>query len=92
LETDGSRVPRHVEPRQHRLRVEKMESGINARAIDFARFGLVFLHDGFWNGTQILPEAWVSASTTPLKPDPRTWETRRNWPDHGGYYKYHWWG
>ena len=71
---------------------EKMESGINARAIDYARFGLVFLHDGFWNGAQILPEAWVRTSTTPLKPDPRTWETMKSWPDHGGYYKYHWWG
>ena len=71
---------------------EKMESGINARAIDFARFGLIFLHNGFWNGTQILPEAWVRESTEPLRPDPRTWETSSSWPDYGGYYKYHWWG
>ena len=54
---------------------EKMESGINARAIDYARFGLIFLHDGFWNGVQILPESWVRESTEPLRPDPRTWET-----------------
>jgi CubicO group peptidase (beta-lactamase class C family) len=71
---------------------EKMESGINARAIDFARFGLIFLHNGFWNGMQILPESWVRESTEPLRPDPRTWETMSSWPDHGGYYKYHWWG
>ncbi len=38
---------------------EKMESGINARARDYARFGLIFLHDGFWNGVQILPKEWV---------------------------------
>ena len=71
---------------------EKMESGINARAIDFARFGLIFLHNGFWNGVQILPESWVRESTEPLRPDPRTWETFPGWLDHGGYYKYHWWG
>ena len=71
---------------------EKMESGINARAIDFARFGLIFLHDGFWNGVQILPRSWVHESTEPLRPDPRTWETFSYWPDYGGYYKYHWWG
>jgi len=71
---------------------EKMESGINARAIDFARFGLIFLHNGFWNGIQILPESWVRESTEPLRPDPRTWETFSFWPDYGGYYKYHWWG
>jgi CubicO group peptidase (beta-lactamase class C family) len=71
---------------------EKMESGINARAIDYARFGLIFLHDGFWNGVQILPEDWVRESTEPLRPDPRTWESAPFWPQAGGYYKYHWWG
>ena len=71
---------------------EKMESGINARAIDFARFGLIFLHNGYWNGVQILPESWVRESTEPLRPDPRIWETFPSWLDYGGYYKYHWWG
>lgn len=71
---------------------EKMESGINARAIDYARFGLIFLHDGFWNGNQILPESWVIESTRPLLPDPRTWETMSEVKEYGGYYKYHWWG
>ena len=71
---------------------EKMESGINARAIDFARFGLIFLHNGFWNGTQILTEAWVRESTEPLRPDPRTWETMSDLLTLGGYYKHHWWG
>jgi CubicO group peptidase (beta-lactamase class C family) len=71
---------------------EKMESGINARARDFARFGLIFLHNGSWNGAQILPEDWVRESTEPLRPDPRTWETMTDWPDYNGYYKYHWWG
>jgi len=71
---------------------EKMESGINARAIDYARFGLIFLHDGSWNGVQIIPEDWVRESTEPLRPDPRIWESSPSWPDLGGYYKYHWWG
>jgi len=71
---------------------EKMESGINARAIDFARFGLIFLHNGLWHGVQILPESWVRESTEPLRPDPRTWETMIDWPAYNGYYKYHWWG
>lgn len=71
---------------------EKMESGLNARAIDFARFGLIFLHGGAWNGRQILPADWVTVSTAPLRPDPRRWETFPNWPRLGGYYTYHWWG
>ena len=71
---------------------EKMESGINARAIDYARFGLIFLHNGLWNGAQILPEGWVRESTEPLRPDPRTWEAMSEGLDYGLYYKYHWWG
>jgi hypothetical protein len=71
---------------------EKMESGINARAIDYARFGLIFLHNGYWNGVQILPEDWVRESTEPLRPDPRIWGSMSYWPSFGGYYKYHWWG
>jgi len=71
---------------------EKMESGLNARAIDYARFGLIFLHNGSWNGTEILPESWVRESTEPLRPDPRIWDTFPSWQGYGGYYKYHWWG
>jgi CubicO group peptidase (beta-lactamase class C family) len=42
---------------------EKMESGLNARAVDYARFGLLFLHDGEWNGRRIVSEDWVRAAT-----------------------------
>ena len=35
--------------------LEKMESGINARAIDYAKFGRLYLNKGSWDGTQILP-------------------------------------
>ncbi|MDP3897834.1 MAG: serine hydrolase [Mesorhizobium sp.] len=47
---------------------EKMESGINARAIDFAKLGSLYLHRGVFNGHRILPEAWVDMSTTPVLP------------------------
>jgi hypothetical protein len=42
---------------------EKLESGINARAIDFAKLGSLYLHEGEWNGTRILPASWVREST-----------------------------
>ena len=42
---------------------EKMESGLNARAIDFARFGLMFANDGVVNGKQVVPKQWVSDAT-----------------------------
>lgn len=44
---------------------EKMESGINGRAIDFAKFGRLFLNNGNWDGTQVLPADWVAQSTGP---------------------------
>jgi CubicO group peptidase (beta-lactamase class C family) len=42
---------------------EKMESGLNARAVDYARFGLLFLHGGEWNGRRIVSRRWVRAAT-----------------------------
>jgi CubicO group peptidase (beta-lactamase class C family) len=71
---------------------EKMESGINARAVDFARYGLLYLHGGSWNGRQILPAEWVAASTRPDPTDARSFLSAPDWQEQGGYYGYHWWG
>ena len=59
---------------------EKMESGVNARPRDFARFGLMMRHDGRWNGRQIVSEKWVreaTAASTTADPAP--------------FYQYLWW-
>jgi CubicO group peptidase (beta-lactamase class C family) len=71
---------------------EQAASGFNARAIDFARFGRLFLNDGRWEGRQILPAGWVREATSPDSSDKRPWMNDRDWKDAGGYYKYHWWG
>jgi CubicO group peptidase (beta-lactamase class C family) len=42
---------------------EKMESGINARALDFAKLGSLYLHRGRWLGERVIPSSWVEATT-----------------------------
>lgn len=77
---------------------EKMESGINARSIDFAKFGRLFLNRGRWGDKQILPEQWAVESTRRDRsretPDYYTFDSlNREFFESGkGYYKYMWWG
>ena len=49
---------------------EKMESGINARAIDFARLGVLYLHGGRWRGRALIDRDWVARSTAPSSSNP----------------------
>ena len=44
---------------------EKLESGFNARPIDFARFGLMFANGGAVDGKQVVPRDWVDEATAP---------------------------
>lgn len=44
--------------------------GMFINAYDMARFGLLSLHRGKWNGEQLLSENWVKQALTPTKPEP----------------------
>ena len=39
-----------------------MGAGMNACARDLARFGLMLLHDGFYNNEQIIPASWIEST------------------------------
>jgi CubicO group peptidase (beta-lactamase class C family) len=71
---------------------EKMAMGLNARAIDFAKFGALFLDNGRWRGKQLIPGRWVVESTSPDANDTRRWRRVASWKQANGYYKYFWWG
>jgi len=43
--------------------------GLNLRTRDYARLGQLFLQNGAWNGVQIVPAAWVQASTVNSAPN-----------------------
>lgn len=47
---------------------------------DFARFGLLYLRGGEWDGTRVVPEGWVDYARTPTPPPAGS-------PEYGA----HWW-
>jgi CubicO group peptidase (beta-lactamase class C family) len=56
-------------------------SYVRATARDFARFGLLYLRDGTWDGARLLPPGWVDYGRTVQSVDPED-----------GPYGAHWWG
>jgi len=37
--------------------------GINMKPADMAKFGYLYLHNGSWDGNQVIPEEWIKEST-----------------------------
>jgi CubicO group peptidase (beta-lactamase class C family) len=57
-------------------------SYLRATARDFARFGLLYLRDGLWEGARLLPAGWVDYARTWVSVD----------PEDDSPYGAHWWG
>jgi CubicO group peptidase (beta-lactamase class C family) len=72
---------------------EYMPSRLIARAIDYARFGRLFLNNGEWDGSQLLPQDWIREVTTEDRSISR--DLYPPWMGSGSnrtYYTYQWWG
>jgi CubicO group peptidase (beta-lactamase class C family) len=54
-----------------------------ATARDFARFGLLYMRAGVWDGRRLLPEGWVDYARTPTHQQPGG--------EASGSYGAHWW-
>jgi len=57
---------------------------LNMSARDMARFGLLYLNGGKWNGKQVIPASWVEKSTSIISSDLGAFIER-------GGYGYLWW-
>lgn len=90
---DGFAFPRRVlfEPLGMRNTVLEVDaagnfvggSSIYASVRDYARFGLLYLRDGVWNGQRILPEGWVAYTTTPTAHVPKGGYGAQFWLNEG---------
>ena len=67
--------------------MELAAGGLQVVARDYAKLGQLYLNKGRWNGVQIVPEAWVSASVTPDAPHVMPGSD----PDFPLGYGYQWW-
>jgi CubicO group peptidase (beta-lactamase class C family) len=56
-------------------------SYVRTTARDYARFGLLYLRDGMWDGRRLLPAGWVDFARTMVSESPED-----------GPYGAHWWG
>lgn len=56
-------------------------SYVHAPALEFAKFGLLYLRGGEWEGRRLVPQSWCDTAQIPRSHD----------PDNGHYYGWQWW-
>ncbi len=96
----GAAYPASLTLDSRRQGFAHLEAGLNATAVDLARFGLMYLRGGRVGDDQVLPEAWVRLSTGPdgARRDP-SWFAHYDGKPWGRvfatgqyFYKLFWWG
>jgi CubicO group peptidase (beta-lactamase class C family) len=66
-------------------------TGLVMDARNLARFGLLFLNEGRWNGRQVVPAEWVSAATRVQVPQTAPPAETDRTDDGRGRYGFNWW-
>ena len=56
-------------------------SYVHASALDFAKFGLLYLRGGEWDGQQLISRSWAETAQVPYSVD----------DESGTYYSWQWW-
>jgi CubicO group peptidase (beta-lactamase class C family) len=56
-------------------------SYVHATALDFAKFGLLYLRGGQWGSDQLVSRSWAATAQAPLSVD----------AESGSYYSWQWW-
>ena len=64
-------------------------SQLSMRPRDMAKLGLLYLHNGIWDGEQLVPAEWVESSTTAQGDEAFFEPTGQN--EAIEWYGYHWW-
>jgi len=59
--------------------MEKAFCCLNAKAVDYAKMGRLYLHGGAWEGAQVVPKEWVKASV------------EKSSSSKDNFYAYQWW-
>jgi CubicO group peptidase (beta-lactamase class C family) len=72
-------------------KVPNWTGGIEISASDLARFGLLFLNRGNWNGKQLVPADWVREATRVQVPASIPNALPSSSRKGAGVYGYHWW-
>ena len=66
--------------------------GIHISATEFARFGLLFLNKGNWNGKQLISRSWVESATSPqISSQMEPYKKKAWYRSLIGAYGFNWW-